>query len=243
LANTDPESTVPPATSGGGGAGLRPAGADAGEGRVSRLERLSERYREHHRTARGVDFVFGGAERGQLFRALVGGPGRRVLDLGCRYGALARAYLEGNEVVGVDVDRDALERAAGLGIETHWADVDDGLPFPDGDFDVVVAGELLEHVRDPALVAAESRRVLRPGGRLVGSVPNAYRLKNRLRFLLGRPPEQDPTHLHMFAPGHVLALLDGFEEPRLRFVAGRLTRLHPRLFANDIVFSARKPPR
>jgi hypothetical protein len=42
MSNTDPESTVPSAEPGGGGAGLRPAGADAGEGRADPLERASE---------------------------------------------------------------------------------------------------------------------------------------------------------------------------------------------------------
>jgi hypothetical protein len=85
------------------------------------------------------------------------------------------------------------------------------------------------------------RRVLRPGGVFVASVPNAYRLKNRLRFLLGRDPEDDPTHLQMFAPHDVLRLLDSFEEQRVHFIAGRLVRIQPRLLANDIVFSGRKP--
>jgi SAM-dependent methyltransferase len=108
-----------------------------------------------------------------------------VLDVGCRYGALTRSYLDGNEV----------------------------------------------------------RRVLRPGGRLVGSVPNAYRLKGRPSFLVGRPPEPDPTHLHLFSPDDVHRLLHEFDQVQLRFVAGRLTPLHPRLFANDICFRARKPLR
>ena len=179
--------------------------------------------------------------RPPLFAELVGGPGRRVLDLGCRYGALTRAYLVGNEVVGVDVDREALAEAAKLGIETRWADVEDPLEFPDASFDVVVAGELLEHLRDPAVVVAESRRVLRPGGSLVGSVPNGYRLKNRLEFLRGRPPERDPTHLHLFSGDDLRELLSDFEDVELRFVASRFVRLHARLFANLIVFSARAP--
>ena len=41
MSNTDPESTVPSAEPGGGGAGLRPAGADAGEGRVDPLDRAA----------------------------------------------------------------------------------------------------------------------------------------------------------------------------------------------------------
>jgi SAM-dependent methyltransferase len=205
------------------------------------LDRLSERYAEHNRTERGAGFVFAGPEREELFKRYVGGPGRRVLDLGCRDGALTRTYLEGNDVVGVDADREALDAAALLGIETHWADLDQPLDFPDASFDVVVAGELLEHLRDPAPLVAEARRVLRPGGTLVASVPNAYRLKRRLLFLAGRPPDDDPTHLQMFSPSDVRALLGGFEEPHLHFVAGRLVPLHPRLFANDIVFSGRKP--
>jgi SAM-dependent methyltransferase len=208
---------------------------------VSRLEQLDETYRRHHETRRSRDFVFGGPDRAAVFRDWVGG-GNRVLDLGCRYGALTRAYVEGNEVVGMDVDREALAVAAKLGIDTVWGDVTEPLPLPDGSFDVVVAGELLEHLPFPEKTVAEARRVLRPAGSLVGSVPNAYRLKNRLAFLLGRPPERDPTHLRMFSPRTLRDLLAGFEEPELRYVAGRLTRLQPRLFANVLVFRARKRP-
>jgi SAM-dependent methyltransferase len=205
------------------------------------VERLEKRYRDHHRERRSPEFVYGGEDRARLFRDLVGGPGLRVLDLGCRYGALSRAYLEGNEILGLDVDREALAEAAKLGIETRWADVEQPLGLDDASFDVVVAGELLEHVRDPEALVAEVRRVLKPGGRFVGSVPNAYRAKNRLRFLLGRPPEQDPTHLHMYAPVQVRALLREWDDVELRFIAGRLVPLNARLFANDVVFSARRP--
>jgi 2-polyprenyl-3-methyl-5-hydroxy-6-metoxy-1,4-benzoquinol methylase len=205
------------------------------------LEQLSERYAEHNRGERGAGFVFARPERETLFRRYVGGPGRRVLDLGCRDGALTQAYLDGNEVVGVDADREALSEAARLGIETHWADLDQPLDLEGSSFDVVVAGELLEHLRDPQRLVGEVRRLLRPRGTFVASVPNAYRLKGRLLFLFGRPPENDPTHLQMFSAADVRALLDGFDDPQLHFVAGRLVPLHPRLFANDIVFAGRKP--
>ena len=205
------------------------------------LEQLSERYAQHNRTERGRGFIFAGPERETLVRRYVGGPGRRVLDLGCRDGALTQAYVGGNEVVGVDADREALAEAERLGIETHWADLDQPLDFPDAGFDVVVAGELLEHLRDPKRLVAEIRRVLRPGGTFVASVPNAYRLKGRLRFLAGRAPESDPTHLQMFSPAAVRALLAAFEDSQVHFVAGRLVPLHARLFANDIVFVGRKP--
>ena len=124
--------------------------------------------------------MFARPEREVLFRRYVGGPGRRVLDLGCRDGALTRTFADGNEVVGVDADRDALAEAARRGIETHWADLDQALTFDDASFDVVVAGELIEHLRDPDGFVAEVRRVLRPGGTFVGSVPNFFRLRSGL---------------------------------------------------------------
>ena len=205
------------------------------------LDELNRRYAEHNRSERGAGFVFARPEREALFRGYVGGPGRRVLDLGCRDGALTQAYLGGNDVVGVDADRQALAEAAKLGIETVWADLDQPLELEPESFDVVVAGELLEHLRDPQRLVADVRRVLRPGGTFVASVPNAYRLKSRLLFLAGRPPENDPTHLQMFSAADVRRLLTGFDAPELHFVAGRLVPLHPRLFANDIVFAGRKP--
>jgi SAM-dependent methyltransferase len=164
-----------------------------------------------------------------------------VLDLGCRSGAFTRHFLDGNEVVGLDVDRVALEKAAELGIEPVVADVEEPLPFDDATFDAVVAGELLEHLQFPEAVVAEARRVLRPSGVLVGSVPNAFRVQSRLRFLRGRPPEDDPTHLRMFSPRQMNGLLGAFSDVRIEFVGGRYRRLSPRLLGRDLVFSARKP--
>jgi SAM-dependent methyltransferase len=207
---------------------------------MSRRERLNDRYREHHQ--RRQEFVFGADERAGLLAGLVGGPGLHVLDLGCRTGALTQHYAQGNTVVGVDVDRSALEQAeARLGIETVWADVEEELPFPDESFDVVVAGELLEHLADPAAVVAHVRRVLRPGGRFVGSVPNAFRLKSRLRYAAGRHPETDSTHLQLFTPAALAALLGDFNDVKIRFAVGRYVRWHARLMARVQVFSARKP--
>ena len=173
---------------------------------MSKLDRLEEAYRAHHGSNRPSDFVFGGAERAAPIAERVG-RGGRVLDLGCRTGALTRHYLEGNSVVGVDVDREALAQAAALGVETVWADLDEALPFPDASFDIVVVAEILEHLQFPGRLVSEAARVLRPGGRIVGSVPNGYRLKSRLEFLLGGPPDRDPTHLQLFSNVNVIRQL------------------------------------
>jgi SAM-dependent methyltransferase len=195
-------------------------------------------YRRHHSDRRPSGFIFCEPERVPLFARWIGGPGVRVLDLGCRDGALATAYLKGNEVVGVDVDREALAAAERRGLQPLWADLDQPLPFGDESFDAVVVGEVLEHLRFPALAINEASRVLKPGGVLVGSVPNNYRLKSRLRFLAGRPPERDPTHLRLFGVDDVERLLEGWADVEIVCIAGRLVRLHPRWFANDIAFRA-----
>jgi SAM-dependent methyltransferase len=198
---------------------------------------LQERYEEHHRERRDEgEFVFV-PERIPWFRDAIG-RGRRVLDLGCRAGALTRNFLDGNEVVGLDVDRAALAKAAALGIETVEGDVEEPLPFESSSFDAVVAGELLEHLRFPDVLVGEVRRVLRDGGVFVGSVPNAFRLQSRLRFLRGVPPEDDPTHLHLYSPQDVRAVLSAFSDVRIDFLGGRYRRVHPRLLARDLVFRA-----
>jgi SAM-dependent methyltransferase len=207
---------------------------------VSELERIAEDYEAHHRERRaGGDFVFV-PERIPYLVDAVGGPGRRVLDLGCRSGAVSERFLPGNEVVGLDVDRAALKLAEERGIVPVHANVEEPLPFDDASFDAVVAGELLEHVRRPEELVAEVRRVLRAPGVFAGSVPNAYRLKSRLLFLLGRPPEDDPTHLHMYSPADLRHLLRDFDEVTLEFVGGRFVRVHARLTARDLVFVARR---
>jgi SAM-dependent methyltransferase len=201
---------------------------------------LGERYEEHHRERRDEgDFVFV-PERIPFFVEAIG-RGQRVLDLGCRSGALTRHFLDGNSVVGLDVDAAALEKARTLGIEPVQANVEERLPFDDASFDAVVAGELFEHLRFPDALVAEIERVLRPEAVLVGSVPNAFRLQSRLRFLRGRPPEDDPTHLRMFSPDLIRTLLRGFEDIRIDFVGGRYARLSARLFARDLVFRATRP--
>jgi 2-polyprenyl-3-methyl-5-hydroxy-6-metoxy-1,4-benzoquinol methylase len=181
-----------------------------------------------------------------LCRSLDIHAGERVLDVAAGSGnaAIAAARRDAS-VTATDIVEPLLaaatERAAidGLSIATAVADAQE-LPFEDESFDVVVAGELLEHLRDPRRVVGEIRRVLRPGGRFVGSVPNFFRLRNRLLMLVGRRFDHDPTHLQIFAPQDVRALLGDFDGVELRFISSRFLRLSPRLFANIIVFTGTK---
>jgi glycosyltransferase involved in cell wall biosynthesis len=108
-----------------------------------------------------------------------------VLDLGCSDGRLAeRIRAMGHEVTGVDI-----EKHEGVGERVDRfieADLDDGLPPGLGTFDVVLAADVFEHVRDPEALLAECRRHLERGGVVLASIPNIGHWYPRARMVLGR---------------------------------------------------------
>jgi SAM-dependent methyltransferase len=180
--------------------------------------------------------------RGALFRSWAE-TGRLILDVGCGSGTVTRFYTEGNRVTGIDVDKQALaicrER---YGVETVWADFAIELPFVAATFDVVVAGETIEHLPYPAIFLEEVRRVLVPTGLFLGSVPNAYRLQNRFDVLRGKPFDRDPTHLHHFSLASLRALLARqFVVEEIVPVRGKWSHLSSALFAHYFAWRCRRP--
>jgi 2-polyprenyl-3-methyl-5-hydroxy-6-metoxy-1,4-benzoquinol methylase len=205
---------------------------------------LGERYARHN-LARGRGFIYGGGDRVRELRRAIGPmPSGRILDLGCRDGSLAGALeLPPARTVGADIDELALRGADGR-LRPCVTDLWKAFPFRSESFDLVVAGEVVEHVPFPDVFIAEAARVLRSGGRVVGSVPNSFRLKNRLTFLRGRWFEIDSTHLRQFSPTMLRALLSSrFARVEIHPCVGRLSPLWPRMFGNDLVWVAHKDER
>jgi SAM-dependent methyltransferase len=115
-------------------------------------------------------------------------PGERVLDLGCGGGRHAfEMYRRGADVIALDQDADELAgvlelfaamKEAGEVPEGAEADIKQGdalaLPFADGEFDRIVAAEVLEHIPADIQAIEELARVLRPGGTLAVSVPRWF---------------------------------------------------------------------
>lgn len=201
-------------------------------------------YSEHHKKERGAGFVLMGKERGEfLFGAI--GTGKNILDLGCRDGSLSRYYHKENKVLGIDIDSDSLQRAhSAIGIETQQVDLNGDWPFGKEIYDVVVAAEFLEHIYYPEKVIQKVGEVLKTDGLFVGSIPNAFSLKNRVKYLLGiktGTPLSDPTHINQFSRKEFLGLLkDNFKNAKVvpigRFAA--LDKILPGLFAFIYMFVA-----
>jgi 2-polyprenyl-6-hydroxyphenyl methylase / 3-demethylubiquinone-9 3-methyltransferase len=106
------------------------------------------------------------AARARLVPAAVR-EGSLLLDLACGAGLLAPHVAgRGHRHIGLDLSPTALPQARDHGVAPLRGDVL-RLPFADEVADVVVAGEVLEHVADPSRLVAEACRVLRPGGTLV----------------------------------------------------------------------------
>ena len=115
-------------------------------------------------------------------------PGDRVLDMGCGAGRHAfEMYRRGADVIAFDMDVEELAavrelfaamKEEGQVPEGAEADVKEGdalqLPFADGEFDRVVAAEVLEHIPADIQAIEELVRVLRPGGTIAVSVPRWF---------------------------------------------------------------------
>jgi 2-polyprenyl-6-hydroxyphenyl methylase / 3-demethylubiquinone-9 3-methyltransferase len=114
-------------------------------------------------------------------------PGAVLVDVACGGGLLA-PHVHGYRHVGVDLGEQAVRVARDHGVETVRGDVH-ALPVADASADVVVAGEILEHVPDVEPVLAECARVLRPGGTFVCDTLAATRI---CRFLMVTVAERVP---------------------------------------------------
>ncbi len=144
--------------------------------------------------------------------------GDRVLDLGCGQGDFTAWLTEaGAEVLGAEVAQAALTRARRRHpeLEFRLVPIDGELPLPDGAYDVIWAGEVIEHVADTARWLSEVRRVLVPGGRLLITTPS----HGRLRLAIGgieRYSEPLGDHLHLYTARSLRELLEEFDFAQVR---------------------------
>ena len=131
------------------------------------------------------------------------GEGRWVLDVGCAGGYVSeRLAARGYRVVGIERPGGVPNPISG-NVTFVEADLDSGLPRLGREFDFVFCLDVLEHLRDPLKMLREIKPLLRPGGRVIASLPNSGNIYFRLNVLAGRFPAEDRglfdrTHLHFY---------------------------------------------
>jgi SAM-dependent methyltransferase len=157
-----------------------------------------------------------GEERA-LFEKYIG-QGKACLDYGCgdaaRYPGLLVSL--GAIYTGFDVSEVAVKEARSLGFDAKLFRSDNSIDAPDNTFDTAVCLEVFEHLQDPEFACRDIFRVLKPGGILLASVPNAAHWAQRIEFLL----------TGFFNPGGsvLTARKAPWRDPHIRFFSRALLR-------------------
>ena len=191
------------------------------------------------------------------------GNGKRVLEVGCSTGFMSRLMVERNCIVtGIEVDAEAADEARRYCEDVHVLDLNtcDWIGnIHKKAFDVVLLGDVLEHLADPARVLRQVGDVLSTDGSLVISLPNVVHWATRFKVLMGQFDYQpwgtlDHTHLRFFTLTNARELIESAGYRIIRFhptFGGRmsgyarpvwrlLARSMPGLFAYQFLFEARK---
>ncbi|MCU1524512.1 MAG: methyltransferase family protein [Microbacteriaceae bacterium] len=142
--------------------------------------------------------------------------GSRVLDVGCSTGRFGAALQEFKActTVGVDINEADIAEAKTRLSEAFVFDIrEPGARELLGDFDVVVFGDVIEHLPDPRSVLRAVHELLKPGGAVVYSIPHMGHVSVRLDLMDGRFPYTeigllDKTHLHFYDRTEVLSVFE-----------------------------------
>jgi len=191
------------------------------------------------------------------------GSGKRVLEVGCSTGYISRLMADRNCVVtGIEMDVGAAKLARNYCAEVHVLDLNQRewiKMLPEGAFDVIVLGDVLEHLLDPPSVLRQIGELLDVDGSLVISLPNVVHWITRLKILLGRFDYEptgtlDHTHVRFFTVKTAKKLIEDSGFRILRFhpaIGGRMTGhirpvwqylalLAPGLFGFQLMYLAKK---
>lgn len=130
----------------------------------------------------------------------------RAIELGCAHGQyLATLRADGWDVVGIEPSEAASEKARQAGLQVYTSVLDD-IELPPGTFDAAAAWMVIEHVINPPQTLRQLGRLLKPGGQLLISVPNAGCWETAV-FRSSWYAWDLPRHLHHFTSSKISELL------------------------------------
>lgn len=131
---------------------------------------------------------------------------KNIMDIGCFDGTfLSLINNRNNDLYGLDASEYAIKEAKKKNIRVKKFFFDDitKLPYKDNYFDLVIAGEIIEHIYDTDFFLKEIKRILKPNGYLFLSTPNIASLGRRLLLLLGISPIIEVSPNEIDSPGHI----------------------------------------
>lgn len=131
---------------------------------------------------------------------------KKILDIGCFDGTfLSLIENKDNKLYGLDASNYAVKksREKGINMKQFYFDDMSKIPFSSNFFDLIIAGEIIEHIYDTDFFLEEVRRMLKPKGYLLISTPNLASLGRRLMLLLGLSPIIEVSPNEIDSPGHI----------------------------------------
>lgn len=121
----------------------------------------------------------------------------RILDIGCADGNFSETLAKkGYDCYGLEYLEEAIKDCTGKGIKVVQGSFLEKFPFEDNFFDLVFAGEVVEHTIDDLAFLGEINRVLKRGGILILTTPNLVSLGNRWLMLFGKLPRFAYSEFH-----------------------------------------------
>ena len=131
---------------------------------------------------------------------------KNILDVGCYDGTfLSLISSKNNKLYGVEASNYGVDQARGKGITVEHFFFDDktSLPFENGFFDLIVAGEIIEHIYDTDFFLVEIKSLLKNKGVLLISTPNLASLGRRLMLFFGQSPIIEDSPNEPESSGHI----------------------------------------
>lgn len=174
-------------------------------------------YGSGHYSQKGKRKILRARKRLRKLRRYVSGG--RFLDVGCNLGfAVEAARLEGFHATGIEIDTSAIARAQELFPANHFSATTIADYAPDSAFDLIYCAEVIEHVPDTVDFAAHLARLLKPGGYLFMTTPDAGHWRCPDSFITW-PEVKPPEHVcwHTKRSLHHLLTAQGFAPPRFFF--------------------------
>jgi len=121
----------------------------------------------------------------------------KVLDIGCADGDFSEKLIKlGFKCYGLETEKEAIKESTSKGIIVKKGSFLEKFPFEDNYFDIVFAGEVIEHTVNDTGFLNETNRVLKKNGMLILTTPNLVSLGNRLLMLFGKLPRFAYSEFH-----------------------------------------------